>query len=583
MLKRVIHAGPVSFVLALALLAVGSAPLFAAGRPTFGVSFDATSEYLRIGRGTTDGLKGGYLGPDATRGVLLDELNREVGTFVAVHVDDYEAIIQVASFETGKGIADVEHLAIPDLDLDFITFTREDSGAYFRIDKGRDQIDSGTLKRAAKGRLFDERGRVVALYSVVAVGQSESLGVVTQFDRGFFAKDAQTGDITGYFDQILQSTGLANLTFPNLLMVMIGLTFIYLAIVKDYEPLLLVPIGFGILVGNIPLPLSIFNSVSVYMIDPVSHDYTFNTGGNSVLGIIYYGVRAGVFPPLIFLGIGALTDFTTLLANPKSLLLGAAAQIGIFATFIGALWLGFSPQSAAAIGIIGGADGPTAIFASSRLAPSLIGPIAIAAYSYMAMVPIIQPPIMKLLTTREERLIRMKPGRKVSRLEKVVFPIMGLLVTCLLAPGGLPLLGMLFFGNLLKESGVTGRLAKTVGGALLDSCTVLLGLAVGASTSAQVFLTGQSVLIFVLGCLAFASATASGVIFAKVMNLFFREKVNPLVGAAGVSAVPDSARVVHMVGQQEDPGNFLLQHAMAPNVAGVIGSAIAAGIFLGLF
>jgi hypothetical protein len=296
MLKRVIHAGPVSFVLALALLAVSSAPLFAAGRPTFGVSFDATSEYLRIGRGTTDGLKGGYLGPDATRGMLLDELNREVGTFVAVHVDDYEAIIQVASFETGKGIADVEHLAIPDLDLDFITFTREDSGAYFRIDKGRDQIDSGTLKRAAKGRLFDERGRVVALYSVVAVGQSESLGVVTQFDRGFFAKDAQTGDITGYFAQILQSTGLANLTFPNLLMILIGLTFIYLAIVKDYEPLLLVPIGFGVLMGNIPLPLSIFNSVSVYMIDPVSHEYTFNTSGNSVLGIIYFGVRAGVFP-----------------------------------------------------------------------------------------------------------------------------------------------------------------------------------------------------------------------------------------------------------------------------------------------
>ncbi|MGE5199924.1 MAG: sodium ion-translocating decarboxylase subunit beta, partial [Rhodospirillaceae bacterium] len=355
------------------------------------------------------------------------------------------------------------------------------------------------------------------------------------------------------------------------------------AIVKDYEPLLLVPIGFGILIGNIPLPLSIFNSVSVYMIDPVSHEYVFNTGSNSVLGMIYFGVRAGLFPPLIFLGIGAMTDFAALLSNPKSLLLGAAAQVGIFATFLGALVLGFSPQSAAAIGIIGGADGPTAIFTSSRLAPALIGPIAISAYSYMAMVPIIQPPIMKLLTSREERLIRMKPGRRVSRFERVVFPIMGLLVTTLVAPGGLPLLGPLFFGNLLKESGVTGRLAKTAASAMLDICTILLGLAVGASTSAQAFLNARSVMIFALGCVAFGTATAGGVIFAKIMNVFSAEKVNPLIGAAGVSAVPDSARVVHMVGQAEDPGNFLLQHAMGPNVAGVIGSAIAAGVFLGLF
>jgi oxaloacetate decarboxylase beta subunit len=319
------------------------------------------------------------------------------------------------------------------------------------------------------------------------------------------------------------------------------------------------------------------------MIDPATHEYVFNTGGNSVLGIIYYGVRAGVFPPLIFLGIGAMTDFSALLSNPKSLLLGAAAQIGIFATFLGALALDFSPQSAASIGIIGGADGPTAIFTASRLAPSLIGPIAISAYSYMAMVPIIQPPIMKLLTTRTERLIRMKPGRTVSRFEKIAFPVMGLLVTTLVAPGGLPLLGMLFFGNLLKESGVTGRLGKTASTALLDTCTILLGVAVGASTSAGVFLTTQSVMIFVLGCFAFGSATAGGVLFAKLMNLFVADKVNPLIGAAGVSAVPDSARVAHMLGQAEDPNNYLLQHAMGPNVAGVIGSAIAAGIFLGLF
>jgi carboxybiotin decarboxylase len=365
-------------------------------------------------------------------------------------------------------------------------------------------------------------------------------------------------------------------------MILIGLLFIYLAIAKDYEPLLLVPIGFGILIGNIPLPLSIFNSVSVYMIDPVTREYTFNTGGNSVLGIIYYGVRYGVFPPLIFLGIGALTDFSTLLSNPKSLLLGAAAQVGIFVTFLGALALSFSPQSAAAIGIIGGADGPTAIFAASRLAPSLIGPIAISAYSYMAMVPIIQPPIMKLLTTARSADPH-EAGPQGLAVRAIAFPIMGLLVTTLVAPGGLPLLGMLFFGNLLKESGVTGRLAKTASSALLDISTILLGVAVGASTSAGAFLTTQSVLIFVLGCVAFATATAGGVLFAKLMNLFIAEKINPLIGAAGVSAVPDSARVVHMVGQAADPGNYLLQHAMGPNVAGVIGSAIAAGIFLGLF
>jgi sodium ion-translocating decarboxylase beta subunit len=318
-------------------------------------------------------------------------------------------------------------------------------------------------------------------------------------------------------------------------------------------------------------------------VDPVTHEYVFNTTTNSVMGMIYFGVRTGLFPPMIFLGIGALTDFTALLSNPKAVLLGAAAQVGIFATFLGALFLGFTPANAAAIGIIGGADGPTAIFLSSRLAPSLIGPIAIAAYSYMAMVPIIQPPIMKALTTREERLIRMKPGRAVGKREKILFPIAGIIVTALVAPGGIPLLGMLFFGNLLKESGVTGRLSKTASSALLDICTILLGLAVGASTSAQVFITPRSLFIFVLGCVAFGVATAGGLLFAKFLNLVSKEKINPLIGAAGVSAVPDSARVVHHVGQEEDPSNYLLQHAMGPNVAGVIGSAIAAGVFLGIF
>jgi oxaloacetate decarboxylase beta subunit len=569
--------------LATIVLLLAAPAAWAAPRPTFGVAFDATAKYLRIHKGTQDGLKNDYMGPGATTGLLRDALEKEVGTFVTVHADDFEAVVRVASFAEGRSVSDVDHIAIPELKIGFLPYKVEPPGSYFRIDKGRVHLDAHVLKRAAKGRLFDGSGRVAAIYTVVAVGEAESVGYVTQFEQGFFAKDVKTGDITGYLDQVVQGSGFANLTVGNVVMILVGLLFIWLAIAKDYEPLLLVPIGFGILVGNIPMPLSIFNSVSLYMIDPVSHEYVFNAGANSVLGIIYFGVKAGVFPPLIFLGIGAMTDFSALLSNPKSLLLGAAAQIGIFITFIGALWLGFSPQSAASIGIIGGADGPTAIFTASRLAPALIGPIAISAYSYMAMVPIIQPPIMKLLTSREERLIRMKPGRKVSKFEKIAFPIMGLLVTTLLAPGGLPLLGMLFFGNLLKESGVTGRLAKSASNAILDACTILLGIAVGASTSAGVFLTKQSVLIFVLGCVAFGTATAGGVLFAKLMNVFAKEKVNPLIGAAGVSAVPDSARVAHMVGQAEDPGNFLLQHAMGPNVAGVIGSAIAAGVFLGLF
>ena len=292
-----------------------------------------------------------------------------------------------------------------------------------------------------------------------------------------------------------------------------------------------------------------------------------------------------MFPPLIFLGIGAMTDFSTLLSNPKTILLGAAAQIGIFATFIGALLLKFTPAQAASIGIIGGADGPTAIFLTSKLAPALIGPIAIAAYSYMGLVPIIQPPIMKLLTTAKERRIRMKPSRKVTQTEKIIFPIVAFIVTTFIAPGAIPLLGMLFFGNLLKESGVTGRLAKTASSSLIDISTMLLGLVVGASTTAQVFLNTRSIMIFVLGCASFAVATAGGVLFAKLMNLFLKEgrKVNPLIGAAGVSAVPDSARVAEMVGRQYDPDNHLLMHAMGPNVAGVIGSAIAAGILLGIF
>lgn len=361
----------------------------------------------------------------------------------------------------------------------------------------------------------------------------------------------------------LSTTGFANLSVGNVVMMVIGIVFINLAITKHYEPLLLLPIGFGMVVGNIPS----ISSMALGVYDE-----------GSVLRYIYFGVTSGLFPPLIFLGIGAMTDFSTLLSNPKLILLGAAAQMGIFLTLIGAMYLGFSPAEAGAIGIIGGADGPTAIFLAAKLAPHLLGAIAIAAYSYMALVPVIQPPIMKLLTTKKERLIRMSEPRKVSKRELIIFPIAGFLIASLIAPGALTLLGMLFFGNLLKESMVTERLAESARTALIDIVTILLGFSVGASTQAQTFLTPQSLLIFGLGALSFAVATACGVLFVKLMNLFAKEKINPLVGAAGVSAVPDSARVVQMVGQEEDPHNFLLMHAMAPNVAGVIGSAVAAGI-----
>jgi sodium ion-translocating decarboxylase beta subunit len=365
------------------------------------------------------------------------------------------------------------------------------------------------------------------------------------------------------FMSFFNNTAIAHLEWGNLVMILVGVVFIYLAVAKDYEPLLLVPIGFGIIVGNIPpiagMPLGVYSE-------------------GSVLSYLYFGVMKGIYPPLIFLGIGAMTDFSTMLSNPKLILLGAAAQLGVFLTFLGALFLGFSLKQAGAIGIIGGADGPTAIFLASMIAPELLGPIAIAAYSYMALVPLIQPPVMYLLTTKEERRIRMKPPRKVSRKERIIFPVVAFLICTLIAPGAITLLGMLFFGNLLKESTVTDRLANSARNALIDIVTILLGFTVGASTQAQTFLTPQSILIFILGALSFVVATAGGVIFAKFMNLFLKEKINPLIGAAGVSAVPDFARVVQAVGQKEDPGNFLLMHAMAPNVAGVIGSAIAAGV-----
>ncbi|MEZ7885182.1 MAG: sodium ion-translocating decarboxylase subunit beta [Bacteroidales bacterium] len=369
-------------------------------------------------------------------------------------------------------------------------------------------------------------------------------------------------------EQFIQYTGFANATFGHIFMICIGLIFIYLAIKKDWEPLLLVPIGFGIIVGNIPIYPGL--SVGIYE-------------EGSVMNILYQGVLQGWYPPLIFLGIGAMTDFSALISNPKLLLIGAAAQLGIFGAYAIALALGFTAAEAGAIGIIGGADGPTAIFLSSRLAPDLMGAIAVSAYSYMALVPVIQPPIMKLFTSKNERLIKMKPPRAVSQNEKRLFPIIGFLLTAFIVPSGLPLLGMLFFGNLLKESGVTRRLAETARGPLIDVITILIGLTVGCSTQADKFLQMTSVYIFVLGALSFVIATSGGVLFVKFINLFLKEgsKINPLIGNAGVSAVPDSARVSQIVGLEYDKSNHLLMHAMGPNVAGVIGSAVAAGILLG--
>ncbi|MEG0655593.1 MAG: sodium ion-translocating decarboxylase subunit beta, partial [Mucinivorans sp.] len=363
----------------------------------------------------------------------------------------------------------------------------------------------------------------------------------------------------------LNFTGFANATPGHIAMIIVGLGFLYLGIWKKFEPMLLVPIGFGILVGNIPF--SPGYQIGVYE-------------SGSVLNYLYFGVLQGIYPPLIFLGIGAMTDFSALISNPKLMLIGAAAQFGIFGAYMAALGLGFTAAEAGAIGIIGGADGPTAIFLSSKLAPDLMGAIAISAYSYMALVPVIQPPVMKLLTGKKERLIRMKPPRQVSEKEKIMFPIIGMLLTTFLVPSGLPLLGMLFFGNLLKESGVTRRLAVTASGTLIDIVTILLGLTVGASTQATTFLTTNSLKIFALGAGSFLVATASGVLFVKFFNLFLKEgnKINPLIGNAGVSAVPDSARVSQEIGRKYDKTNYLLMHAMGPNVAGVIGSAVAAGI-----
>ena len=371
-----------------------------------------------------------------------------------------------------------------------------------------------------------------------------------------------TDFISSNFNEFLTYTGFANAEIGNIIMIIAGAFFIWLAIKKDFEPLLLVPIGLGIILGNIPFRADSGLEIGLYE-------------DNTELNIFYQVVLQVWYPPLVFLG--------ALISNPKLILIGAAAQFGIFGAYMIALALGFEPNQAAGIAIIGGADGPTAIFLSSKLCPNLMGAIAVCAYSYMALVPIIQPPLMRLLTTKKERLIRMKPARQVSQTERILFPIIGLLLTTFIVPSGLPLLGMLFFGNLLKESGKTTRLAKTAGSALNDIIVMLLGLTVGCSTQASEFLTMKTIYIFFLGFMAFAIATASGVLFVKFMNLFLpkTKKINPLIGNAGVSAVPMSARISNNIGLEYDRHNFLLMHAMGPNVAGVIGSAVAAGALLG--
>ena len=396
-----------------------------------------------------------------------------------------------------------------------------------------------------------------------------------------FAASAEEIDMKEKVAKFLNDTGFAQLFAGDwlcLVMIVISCILFYLAIVKKFEPLLLLPIAFGMLLTNLPgaglFHPELFDGGHV-------HWANFTNSNNvGLLDYLYLGVKLGIYPCIIFIGVGAMTDFGPLLANPKSFLLGAAAQLGIFATFLGALALGFTYAEAGSIGIIGGADGPTAIYLTSKLAPGLLGPIAVAAYSYMALVPVIQPPIMKALTTQKEREIVMKQLRKVSKKEKIVFPIVVTIFVSLLLPSAAPLIGCLMLGNLMRECGVVDRLSKTVQNELMNICTIFLGISVGATTTATAFLNFQTLAILIIGILAFSIGSAGGVLLAKFMNLFTKNKINPLIGSAGVSAVPMAARVSQNVGQEANPGNFLLMHAMGPNVAGVIGSAVAAGILL---
>ncbi len=405
---------------------------------------------------------------------------------------------------------------------------------------------------------------------------------------------------------IAQSTGFANATWQEYVMIAIACVLLYLAIVKQFEPLLLLPIAFGMLLANLPLAGMMGNPVyTEYALTDYAKAlsdaalknkeviagvnaagemvYRVETSNGGLLYYLYQGVKLGIYPPLIFMGVGAMTDFAPLIANPKSLLMGAGAQFGIFFAFTVAILFGFDAREASAIGIIGGADGPTAIFVTTKLAPHLLGPIAVAAYSYMALVPVIQPPIMRLLTTKKERLIRMETLRPVSKTETIIFPIVVTLLVSFLLPDAAPLIGMLMLGNLMRVTGVVDRISKTAQNELMNIVTIFLGVTVGATANGSTFLDGDTIKVIFLGVFAFGFGTVGGVVVAKIMNWFTGGKINPLIGSAGVSAVPMAARVSQVVGQKEDPGNFLLMHAMGPNVAGVIGSAVAAGVFLQLF
>ena len=386
-------------------------------------------------------------------------------------------------------------------------------------------------------------------------------------------------DILEFFSKM----GFMNMTWQQGLMLLISFFLLYLAIKKQYEPLLLLPIAFGMLLTNLPGAEMYHSELWTAFLDessPYYHSYGAIMSHGGLLDILYIGVKAGVYPCLIFMGVGAMTDFGPLIANPKSLLLGAAAQLGIFLTFLAANAMGFAEAEAGSIGIIGGADGPTSIFLTSKLAPHLLGPIAIAAYSYMALVPVIQPPIMRALTTKKERAIKMNQLRPVSKTEKIIFPIAITAIVALILPDAAPLIGCLMLGNLAKECGVVERLSKTMQNELMNIVVIFLGLTVGATATAESFLNFRTIMILSMGIVAFGCGTAGGILLAKLMNVFSKEKINPLIGSAGVSAVPMAARVSQQVGQEENPSNFLLMHAMGPNVAGVIGSAVAAGILL---
>lgn len=408
-----------------------------------------------------------------------------------------------------------------------------------------------------------------------ASAQQDGTVAVTPTTEQAADADIQIGESLLNFVQSMGFVGLVQ-DWRFIVMLVIACVLLYLAIVKQYEPLLLLPIAFGMILTNLP-------GAGMYHSELFAGGHVHWQGFDSLAGLVdylYLGVKLGIYPCLIFVGVGAMTDFGPLIANPKSLLLGAAAQLGIFATYLGATALGFTPAEAASTGIIGGADGPTAIYLTSKLAPHLLGPIAVAAYSYMALVPVIQPPIMKALTTKEERKIVMKQLRPVSKTEKILFPIVLTIIISLLLPSAAPLIGSLMLGNLMKECGVVERLSKTVQNELMNIVTIFLGISVGATATADAFLNWQTLGILVLGVTAFGLGTAGGVILAKIINIFSKEKINPLIGSAGVSAVPMAARVSQTVGQEANPGNFLLMHAMGPNVAGVIGSAVAAGILL---